>query len=168
MYLHIQEAISKGLNLSYRQNLDTGELFKDKPDVLSAGPLRVNLEARPEGRSVRVTGELAIDLEMACSRCLDPVKEQVTIPFEEVFVPSSALSGDEDEDEIIVVKEEKVDLIPYIHEYTLLYLPFAPLCGSDCKGICPDCGQNLNERACGCSKDVINPKFAALKDLFDS
>lgn len=168
MNLHIQEVISKGLQVPYRQELDTGELFKDKPDVLSAGPLRVDLEARPEGRAVRVTGELAIDLEMACSRCLEPVKEHVAIPFDELFVPRSALSGNEDEDEIIVVQEEKVDLIPFIQEYVLLYLPFAPLCGEDCKGICPDCGQNLNERACGCSKDVINPKFAALKDLFDS
>ena len=45
-------------------------------------------------------------------------------------------------------------------------LPFAPLCGKDCKGLCQTCGENLNERTCECKNERIDPRFESLKDLF--
>jgi uncharacterized protein len=53
-----------------------------------------------------------------------------------------------------------------VEEALQLFMPFAPLCSNDCKGLCQTCGQNLNEHKCSCSNEKIDVRFAALKDLF--
>jgi len=118
---------------------------------------------------VTVSGELSIDLELACSRCLEPTKEHTVIPFFEQFKPASGETeqGDEDEDEEFVeVTGDRLDLKPYLEEALLVFMPFAPLCAKDCKGLCQTCGENLNERTCSCKHEKIDPRFEALKDLF--
>ena len=53
---------------------------------------------------------------------------------------------------------------PYL-EQILLALPAYPVCGEGCKGLCPVCGANLNERECGCDRKVPDPRWAGLKDI---
>jgi uncharacterized protein len=113
-----------------------------------------------------VEGGLELDVELSCSRCLEPAREHLAIPFYEKFQTSAAYEEGPENEDIIPVKEDKVNLQPYVEESVLLYLPFVPLCTEDCKGLCPQCGSNLNEQACGCNHEVIDPRFAALKDLF--
>ena len=64
------------------------------------------------------------------------------------------------------VTTEKLDLRPFLEEALLVFMPFAPLCDKDCKGLCQSCGENLNERTCDCKHEKIDPRFEALKDLF--
>lgn len=170
MQFHIQETMSKGLKTTINEQLDVSDLFKGRQDVIRTGPLHVSLQVTGTEGFITVDGELSIDLELACSRCLDPTSEHAVIPFFEQFKPAS---GDEDKDEVeeeesdfIEVSGERLDLKPYLEEALLLFMPFAPLCGDDCKGLCQECGQNLNERTCSCKTEKIDPRFAALKDLF--
>jgi uncharacterized protein len=64
-----------------------------------------------------------------------------------------------------------VDGVPVLNLAALLWeefslaLPVKPLCRPDCKGLCPECGKNLNEGACGCSPDTGDPRLAALRQL---
>lgn len=169
MQFHMQEMMSKGLKATVQEKLDVSELFKGRADVIAAGPLHVSLDVAGHEGYVTVSGELSIDLELACSRCLEPTKEHTVIPFFEQFKPASAdaESADEDEDgEYVEVSGERLDLRPYLNEALLVFMPFAPLCGKDCKGLCQTCGENLNERTCGCKHEKIDPRFEALKDLF--
>ncbi|EXX84643.1 hypothetical protein BG53_08380 [Paenibacillus darwinianus] len=167
MNIHMQELIAKGMTRSFHTSLDVAPLLKDRPDVLRSSPLAVALEARGEEGAVRVGGELSIELELACSRCLTPTTEKFVIPFHEFFRPASDnKEADEEEDEVIVVEGDSFDLLPFVEQAFLLYLPFAPLCGDACKGLCPQCGANLNEGECGCSRERLDPRMAALKDFF--
>lgn len=173
MQFHIQETMSKGLNKTINEQLDVSHLFKGRQDVIRTGPLRVSLQVTGHEEFITAQGELSIDLEMACSRCLDPTSEHTVIPFFEQFKPASSVDEEdkdeeeeEDEDDFIEVSGERLDLKPVVEEALLLFMPFAPLCSDDCKGLCQECGQNLNERACGCKTEKIDPRFAALKDLF--
>ena len=62
----------------------------------------------------------------------------------------------------------KIDLVPLIVAALLLEVPLVPLCDDDCKGLCPQCGANLNEGPCGCSRDEADVEaspFAALKNF---
>ncbi|MGO4542970.1 YceD family protein [Paenibacillus sp. 2TAB19] len=168
MQFHIQETMSKGLKSTINEQLDVSDLFQGRQDVIRTGPLHVSLQVTGNEGFISVDGELSIDLELACSRCLDPTSEHTVIPFFEQFKPAS---GDEDKDEeeesdFIEVSGERLDLKPYLEEALLLFMPFAPLCSDDCKGLCQECGQNLNERTCSCKTEKIDPRFAALKDLF--
>lgn len=171
MQFHIQETMSKGLKLAIDEELDVSDLFKGRQDVYRTGPLHVSLQVTGHESFIEVNGKLSIDFELACARCLDPVKEHTVIAFSEVFKrPSSNEDHEEDmeeeESDFIEVDGERLDLRPYVEEALQLFVPFAPLCRNDCKGLCPTCGQNLNEHKCDCSTEKIDIRFAALKDLF--
>ena len=93
-----------------RASLNADWLLKVRKDVISTSPLEVDLTARGENGVAHVEGELSIDVEFACSRCLDPTKEHFVIPFHERFKPAAAIGRDGAEEEIIPVDEDKLDL----------------------------------------------------------
>jgi len=170
MQFHVQETMSKGLKAKVEESIDVTALFEGRSDVISKGPLHVSLQVTGNEGGITVDGELSIDWELACSRCLDPVKEHTVIPFFEQFKPASESdegeNEDEEEDDVIAVAGDRLDLKPFVEEALLLFMPFAPLCSDDCKGLCHTCGQNLNEHTCGCKTERIDPRLAVLKDLF--
>lgn len=169
MLFHMQEMMSKGLKTTLREDVDVSELFKGRADVIAAGPLHVSLEVAGHEGFITVDGMLAIDLELACSRCLEPTREHTVIPYFEQFKHASAEKAEDDaeeDEEFVEVKSDKLELKPYLEEALLVFMPFAPLCGKDCKGLCQHCGVNLNERTCDCKNDRIDPRFESLKDLF--
>ncbi|MCM3746049.1 DUF177 domain-containing protein [Paenibacillus pasadenensis] len=167
MEFRVMEVVSKGQEASFREELDVSELLQERKDIISAKPLAVALDVRPYEETAQVKGELKADLTMVCSRCLEPVEEHLAISIEERFALASMVKDPEADEDLIVVKEDKVDLQPYVEGTLLIYLPMAPLCSDDCKGLCPDCGTNLNEQSCGCSRDRIDPRFEALKKLLE-
>jgi len=164
--IHLHELISGGAVRKFRETLDTSAWFEGRRDVLSAGPLHVDLVARGEEGMAVVEGELAIDVTMPCSRCLKPVQVSVAVPFQEHFKVSHAPQTEEEADRFIAVHDNDVDLTPYVEEAVQLELPLVPLCAEDCKGLCPSCGKDLNEGECGCDRTPVDPRLAALKDLF--
>ncbi|GGD68701.1 YceD family protein [Paenibacillus nasutitermitis] len=167
MKIQLREFLSKGTSVPIRESLNADWLQQVRSDVISASPLEVDLTATATDGIAHVEGKLSVEVEFACSRCLEPVKEQITVPFHERFKPAKAkIENLENEEEIIAVEEDSVDLDPIVEETMLLSLPFIPLCDEDCKGLCHTCGTNLNVENCGCSKDVIDPRLAALQDFF--
>lgn len=166
MEIQVKELIAKESKVPLRVSLNADWLLKVRKDVISTSPLEVDLTARGENGVAHVEGELSIDVEFACSRCLDPTKEHFVIPFHERFKPAAAMAETGAEEEITPVDEDKVELDPFLEETMMLSLPFIPLCDEDCKGLCQTCGADLNEGNCGCSKERIDPRLAALQDLF--
>ncbi|WP_051250878.1 YceD family protein [Paenibacillus harenae] len=171
MQFHMQETMSKGLKAEVNEQLDVSALFKGRQDVYRTGPLHVSLQVAGHEGFIEVDGKLAVDLELACSRCLEPVHDHIVIPFSEKFkAATSVVESDEfTEEEIsdfIEVKADRLDMKPYVEEALQLFMPFAPLCSDDCNGLCPNCGQNLNEHSCSCDTAKVDVRFAALKDLF--
>jgi len=168
MQFRIQEALNKGTLTPIHETLEVASLLKGRKDVLSAGPVHVLLNVHAADGLVHVDGRLTSELEMACSRCLNPAAVKVDVPFHEQFKPVDALSPEDEEsdEDTIEVVSDTLDLKPYVEDLWLLELPFVPMCSDDCKGLCSECGQNLNERECGCQRGSIDPRLAALKDLF--
>ncbi|WP_127531850.1 YceD family protein [Paenibacillus kobensis] len=168
MQFRIQEALIKGTLPPIRETFEVAPLLKGRKDVLSASPVHAELNIHAAEGIVHVDGRLTSELEMACSRCLNPAAVKVDVPFHEQFKPVDALSPEDEEldEDTIEVVGDTLDLKPYIEDMWLLELPFVPMCSSDCKGLCSECGQNLNDRECGCQRGAIDPRLAALKDLF--
>lgn len=167
MRIHVHELNRSGASRTIRETLDVSSWFAGRRDVLSAGPLRVDLTARGVGEGVAVVeGTLAIDVTMPCSRCLKPVPVSVDVPFREHFKVGSEPQTEEEAEQFIATPDNDVDLTPYVEEAVQLELPLVPLCAEDCKGLCPECGTDLNEGECGCDRTPIDPRLAALKDLF--
>jgi uncharacterized protein len=127
-------------------------LFKSGVEVLARG---------------RVEGELS----MVCSRCVGPAKVSVVSPIEVLYLPRDADLPGSDEDiagelpDVVPYEDEQIDLEETLREEILLALPYAPVCSEDCKGLCPTCGKDLNEGACGCSDTPKDDRFAPLRNL---
>jgi len=135
-------------------------------DVHAFSPVAVDLHARYAAGVTEVTGELKVQPSQSCSRCLKPIAETLTIPVRELFTTQPEAIR-EDEDEMYhLITTDKIDLRPYLEEIVVVEIPLAPLCDTDCKGICPVCGVNRNEEDCNCNTESIDPRLAGLADFF--
>lgn len=122
------------------------------------GTLR--LTRAKEGILVQMQLEVIADNE--CSRCLDDVEQVMTISVEELFAhPASDMT------EFSVNADAMLDLAPLLRAEVLIEMEYKILCSPNCKGLCPQCGINLNHETCDCQANKIDPRFAKLKQLLD-
>ena len=123
-----------------------------------------------EGEAVAAHGAVLLRLtahyrfEAICDRCLAPVVRDGSLVTEHVLVTSAE---DEDNGDLVVLEEYQLDLDELCGEDIWLELPTKTLCREDCRGLCTQCGQNLNERLCGCSAKTVDPRLAALSQLIE-
>ena len=111
--------------------------------------------------SVRYTAEYLF--EALCDRCQADVAEAHCEDFEHTLMLET--HTDRYSDDVIVVPDAVLDLDELVRADILLAVPAKILCREDCKGLCPDCGQNLNEGDCGCQHTTIDPRFTKLLEL---
>ena len=168
-----------------RQPLDFEEAFQ--PGVIDLGAdIRQKSPLRTSGRAelveehhgkhevikdIRLRGRLSAGLELQCARCLEPVPQDVSREFELLYRPLGADAGRDElsvtdaEAEIGYYQGEGILLEDVLREQVLLALPLKVTCRADCKGLCPQCGKNLNQEQCSCSMEIEDPRWAALKDV---
>ena len=134
-------------------------------------PVDLAFEIHKDKDKFRLVGTVATELELPCSRCLDPFRLPVVAPFDLRYLPFSAASADAerevaDEDlETSYYRNDEIDLNDLLREQFYLAVPMKPLCREECRGLCPQCGTNLNAGACGCAPVWEDPRLAALKEL---
>jgi uncharacterized protein len=123
-------------------------------------------------RGLLVRASLTSTPRLECSRCLEPYSREVELDFEEEFVvrydpvTGAPIEGVEDQD-FEVDERNHLDLDEAVRQYELTALPLQPLCRPGCKGLCPQCGRNLNEGECGCVAAGADGRWAALAGLAD-
>ena len=105
-----------------------------------------------------------------CRRCLVDVGGELLVDVREVYEPRPEGYRDPGEEaaveqETYPLAGESLDLLPLARDAVLLNLPQVPICRPDCAGLCPTCGADLNEGACGCVPAVANGRWAALDAL---
>lgn len=113
------------------------------------------------GRRFSVEGLVQTSVAVACDRCLCPVEVTINCKLEENY----AKPGENDE-EVENFSGETIDLLPAVLKVISLSLPMKVVCSDDCKGLCPVCGKDLNDGACGCDTSYIDPRFESLRTLF--
>ena len=119
---------------------------------------------------ILVQGSLRAETRLACARCLAPVAMTLPVELEEVFSPTiDILTGreivPEEEDRALWIDEHHIlDLTEVLRQGVLVAVPLHVLCKEDCRGLCPTCGQNLNEGSCGC-KSEPDPRWGPLVAL---
>ena len=117
---------------------------------------------------VLIKGSIKLVLEVPCDRCLQMIEQPLDVKFEqEVFSPEADQQMyDQDEQDFMLGYE--LDTEAFLNSEILVNMPVKILCKPDCKGICKQCGHNLNEGECGCDTFVPDPRMAALKDIFNA
>lgn len=111
------------------------------------------------GEDIAVKFNVSVKVLFKCDRCLEDVEYELQSDFSKSFKRNEAKEGNEG---------EVIDLTDYINESIILELPTKILCKEDCKGLCQNCGVNLNKESCKCKRendDIKNNPFSVLKDI---
>ena len=147
--------------VGYSHQIDF-DLAKVKIDDLELQHLigSVTIGRTPQGLVVQ--GKFSAETILECVRCLKEFMFPLEWEFTELYAfTKKSLS----ESELLVPDDAQLDLAPLIREYAVLEVPINPLHDPDCKGLCIECGQDLNIKDCGHSQDRDDSPFAELKKL---
>ncbi len=112
-------------------------------------------------------GKLTALTQLSCSRCLDDYWQPINVDFTEVFSIRPLENEVNDLGIQQLPSDGSIDLSPILHDYASLDIPIRQVCREDCKGFCPTCGQNLNEKDCGHRQVSIDPRLEGLRQLLD-
>ena len=123
------------------------------------------------GKMVFAEGSVKVSATLTCSRCLKDYSYPMDLTFSEEYTPAG-VSDEEKEYELDEAElnqdfysDEQIDITELITEQMLLAVPMKPLCGSECRGICPACGKDLSKGDCNCKTDEIDPRLSPLEKL---
>jgi uncharacterized protein len=137
-------------------------------DAVLSGPVRL----MHTNTGILVQGRLRAQMQVDCARCLEPVAVPLEVSVEEVFSPTiDILTGKsitpEEEDRALWIDEHHIlDLSEVVRQDVLLAAPISVMCRTDCRGLCPNCGQDLNQGKCGCEPEP-DPRWGPLLELLD-
>ena len=134
-------------------------------------PLILDVTLRmPSGSTYVLTGRLSGTAMAPCRRCLKPASIPIEVPLRVVFQERGRdARGEVDpgDDDIVWLERgaTRIELDQQVRDRLFLETERFPLCTPDCKGICPQCGQNFNEGSCDCSFEAVDSRWEALEGL---
>ncbi len=129
----------------------------------------VNLSFTNIGKGkVRIVGDAKITFAMNCDRCLKPVEQPLMLQFDrEVFAPDMMESIPDETDDQDIMDGCQLNVEDLLNSEIVMNWPMKVLCKPDCKGICRQCGRDLNTGTCDCDTFVPDPRMAVIKDIFN-
>ena len=164
----VSPLIPSRLGATFTLDVDAGYqrlvgVSTEPTEALELSFLRGSIQAIRVQQGVLVRGTLESQLTLECVRCLEPFTFPFTLELEEIFrlaeaepIPEMPYS---------VSDNGWLDLTPLLREQSWLNIPLKPLCSPDCKGLCPQCGVNLNLESCACKDTRIDPRMAVLENF---
>lgn len=167
----------KGGRLEQDYSCDAGDfpelaMLAGAKDSAYRSPIKLHLHFVQSGRMIDVTGQIQAVLDLTCGCCLGAFEYELTEDFVLTFVPEPEQTVlvpeqelEADELDLIFYREDRLELLTPVQEQLLLAVPMHPLCSTDCRGLCPVCGGDLNTFSCNCDKKVFISKFGVLSQL---
>ncbi len=153
------------------ETLSAGAVDLDLDNARIVSPVRIDAKAIKTSGIVAIAGQLTGSVEIGCDRCLEPIVRPFDIDLDLEFEPDQQI-GDHanlelhaDDMKRDAISGSEISLIEVAREQILLDLPQQAFCNDDCRGLCENCGTNLNLKDCDCKHDEIDPRWAALQNL---
>ena len=120
-----------------------------------------------ENAAVLITGTVDIEVMIPCARCLEEVPTRIHFDIDKEFRLENSAINDEEMEDIDYLIGFDLDVDKLIYGEILVNWPMKVLCKEDCKGICKVCGMNLNKGDCNCQRTELDPRMAAIQDVFN-
>jgi DUF177 domain-containing protein len=141
-------------------------------ELVALGPVRWRGKVTAAEPGYYLRARLDVEQTLRCDRCLAPFTVPAGADLELLLVEEPAPAGDEIELAegdlgVVYVAGEVFDTEPLLREQLQLGVPMKPLCRPDCRGLCPQCGADLNAGDCGCRRTEVDPRWADLAALRD-
>ncbi len=149
-------------NVTFKLQLDFSDVNVNGSYI--EDPLDVDLLIENHAGLVSMSANVVVGINTTCDRCATDMYKKYNYSFSHVIVPSLSENMPCD---YVEAKDFNLDIYDVIMSDVLLELPTKFLCKDTCKGICPNCGKNLNEGNCKCYKGMVDPRFEILRQLID-
>jgi uncharacterized protein len=154
----------------WRKEAGPEELELAYPDYEFTDPVRVSLRINQSESQYVLRGHVETVAHTRCVKCLTDydltVDSEVNWVVQVIAEPKKPEAFEDLDDFWFIEKcQTHLDITSRVREIVLVSLPDNPVCREDCRGLCPRCGQNLNEGQCGCRREEIDSRWGPLKDL---
>lgn len=134
--------------------------------ITKKAPIDIRITNR-ENKRLLIQGEVDLTVSIPCSRCLEEVPTDIRFSIDkELELNGSELNDEEMEDTDYLIGLN-LDIDKLIYGEILVNWPMKVLCKEDCEGICKVCGMNLNKGNCDCQRTELDPRMAAIQDVFN-
>ncbi len=143
--------------LGLEKDEETAQRF---PEKISA-----NVEIQKLSDRYYIKTKLFTTAHFFCDRCLDDFKQNLKSSFRLYYLKNVEDEPDDSNYRFLPNNAFEIDLTEDVVENLLLAVPMKKLCKEGCKGLCPNCGANLNKEKCSCKHEKIDPRWEKLKDL---
>jgi uncharacterized protein len=145
------------------RRVDVGGVLDDLATSVGRVEAPIEVSARLDGlvEGVWLDGVVRGTYELECVRCLTPVTESFELEASELFGTDVVA----DSEEGYPLTGDQIELEPLVRDVVVLGMPARSLCRDGCRGLCVQCGTNLNETACDCTTEAGHPAFEGLAQL---
>lgn len=159
---------SPGGKERFEKKVELQPIRTEHEAIFFSGPATLDVTLFNNGGPLTLNGSLKGDIRLACGRCLEYFDMPVEAEISEVYYNESMPEIKPGEgEEWTPFKGDRIDITPEVIKSLLSALPMKLVCREECRGLCQDCGANLNVSACGCEKDDIDIRFEALRKLME-
>ncbi|MDQ5852198.1 MAG: DUF177 domain-containing protein [Chloroflexota bacterium] len=168
---NVAQLLQEPTGATRRYELDDEQL--DLGDGRRVRPVKGHVRLTRTQTGVLADVDVRGQLQIECARCLTEINQPLEFPFSEEFYQTVAvntgvvLPKPEEPDVFLINEVHMLDLGDAMREYALLNVPMVPLCRADCKGLCPECGANLNDEVDHTHAEQVDDRLAALRQLLD-
>jgi len=171
MFYNVAQLIKENIGATRHYVLDgtLSELDENNPDTVQFQGKVVLMRS---ALGVLATVDAQFEANQVCRRCLEPTHSVFTLHFDEEYQPTIDIETglkiklDDDVDQVLLIDEHHIlDITELLRQYALVELADARLCRPECKGLCPECGQNLNQGTCSCTHTFTDPRLSILSQL---
>ena len=166
MFLDVKELAVRKVRI--QKSYPPGTLDFHSADFTQVEPLEVRATAELVEGQIRIYGTLSTRVDLVCARCLEAVSEEMSKDFDLFYRPMKTISREEevklkdDDTDVAFFDGEGLFLADVLAEQVNLLIPMKAICRSDCRGLCPHCGANLNSEECRCDSHTPDPRLAPL------
>jgi uncharacterized protein len=129
--------------------------------------VNVNISLQKLHNQIVLETELLLNAHFECDRCVSDFDSTLETKYQAVYLFGNNTDEDGDSLNVTYLPKDASEIVldNDIRDYALLAVPMKKLCKEDCKGLCPECGKNLNEGICNCKNLEIDPRWLPLQDL---
>ncbi len=132
--------------------------------IIAISEFDINGEVSKSGNTIVIDFTIKGEIEYECARCLDSVFRNFEKQLHKTVIRTSPMDS-EDEDWYLS-EDHLLNLDQIVVDEIVMDLPYQTVCSKDCKGLCPNCGVDLNHETCSCKDEKIDPRLEILKNFF--
>ena len=132
------------------------------------GNVQINCKMDKSPHQIVLDCDLLLHAKMICDRCAQEFESDLRSHFQISYLFSKESQKNDDYNfKFLSMVQDKIDIADDVFEYAELSVPMKRLCRADCKGLCTNCGTNLNEKKCSCKPEIVHDVWEPLKKLKD-